>query len=76
MVAEDRVENLGEEGYLSLGKMLQGPVRDTVWAGGIADHNTPDGFLNLVMIRYVGFAGGGQEVRPQRHVNHLIKCRD
>jgi hypothetical protein len=30
MGAEIRVENLGEEGYCALGKMLHGPVRDTV----------------------------------------------
>jgi hypothetical protein len=28
---ENRMENLGQERYRSLGKMLQGPVRDTVW---------------------------------------------
>ena len=49
-VAEDRVENLGEEGYHSLRKMLQGPFRDTVWARSLADLNTPDGFLNLVRV--------------------------
>jgi len=28
---ENRVKNLDEEGYRSLGKMLQDPVRNTVW---------------------------------------------
>jgi len=50
MVAEDCVEDLGEEGYHSLGKMLQGPVQDTVWTRSLADLNTPDGFLNLVRV--------------------------
>jgi hypothetical protein len=50
MGAENRVENLGEEGYRSLGKRLQDPVRDTVWARSIADLETPDVFLNLVRV--------------------------
>jgi len=37
MVAEDRVTNLGEEGYRSLGKMLLDPIRDTVWARSLSD---------------------------------------
>ena len=47
MGEENRIENLGEEGNRSLGKMLQGPVRDTVWARSFADLETPDGFMNL-----------------------------
>jgi hypothetical protein len=50
MGAENRVENLGEEGYRSLGKMLQGPVRDTIWARSLADLETPDGSMNLVRV--------------------------
>jgi hypothetical protein len=47
---EHRVENLDEEGYRSLWKMLQGPVRDVIWARDLADLKTPDGFLNLVRV--------------------------
>jgi len=50
---ENCVEDLGQEGYRSLGKMLQGPVRDTVWARSLAEMETPDGFVNLV--RFVKF---------------------
>jgi len=32
----------------SLGKMLQGPVRDSVRARRLSDLETPDGFVNLV----------------------------
>ena len=35
MVAENRIEDLGQEGNRSLGKMLQGPVRDTVRSGDL-----------------------------------------
>ena len=37
MGVENRVEKLDEEGYRSLGKKLQGPVRDTVWARSLAE---------------------------------------
>jgi hypothetical protein len=50
MVAEKRVENLGEEGYRSLGKMLQGPVQDTVWDRSLADLENTDGFVRLVRV--------------------------
>jgi len=45
---ENRIENLDQEGFRSLGKMLQGPVRYTVWAQSLADLETLDGFINLV----------------------------
>ena len=48
MGAENRVEDMGEEGNLSLGKMLQCPVRDTVRARSLAELETPDGCVNLV----------------------------
>jgi len=48
MGAENRIEDLGKEGNRSLGKMLQGPVRDTVRARSLVDFETPDGYLNLV----------------------------
>jgi ppGpp synthetase/RelA/SpoT-type nucleotidyltranferase len=38
--AKSHVENPEEEGYRSLGKMLQGP----------ADLETTDGFMNLVRV--------------------------
>lgn len=59
MVSEDSIEDLRQEGNLSLGKMLQGPVRDTVRAQSFADPETPDGFLDLVRVGYLGFAGRG-----------------
>ena len=48
MGAENRVEDTGEEGNRSLGKMLQCPVRDTVRARSLADLETTDGCVNLV----------------------------
>ena len=56
--------------------MLQGPVRDTVWALSLADLKTPVSFLKLVRVAKLGFVGMGQELRPQRHINHLSDCRD
>jgi hypothetical protein len=50
MGAKDGVENLDEHGYRSLGKILGGPVRDTVWAQSVADIKAPDGLLNLVRV--------------------------
>jgi hypothetical protein len=50
MGAEGRVENLDKGGYRSLWKMLQGLVRDNIWARGLADLKTPDGFLNFVRV--------------------------
>jgi hypothetical protein len=50
MVEENRIEDLGQEGCRSLGKMLQGPVWYTVWARSHADLETPDGFMNLIRI--------------------------
>jgi len=47
---EDCVEVPDQEGYRSLGKMLQGSVRYTVWARSLADLETPDGFVNLVSV--------------------------
>jgi hypothetical protein len=45
---ENSVENLGEEGNRSLGKMIQGPVLDTVWTRVLAELETHDSFMNLV----------------------------
>jgi hypothetical protein len=43
MGAEDRVEDLNEEGYRSHGKMLQRSVRNTVRGRKRADLKAPDG---------------------------------
>jgi hypothetical protein len=50
MGVENRIENLGEEEYRSLGKMLQGLLRETDWTRSLAYLKTSDGFLNLVKI--------------------------
>jgi len=50
MGEENRIENLGQEGNRPLGKMLQGPVWDTVWARSLADLENTDGFVNLVRV--------------------------
>ena len=46
--AENRVEDTGEVGNRSLGKMLQCPVLDTVWARSLAELEISDGFAKLV----------------------------
>jgi hypothetical protein len=48
MGAENRVEDTGEEGNRSLGKVLQCSFRYNVRARSLADLETPDGFVNLV----------------------------
>ena len=48
MSSENRVEDTGEEGNRSLGKVLQRPIRYTVRARSLADLETPDGFVILV----------------------------
>jgi len=50
MGEENCVEDPDQEGYRSLGKMLQGSVWYTVWARSLADLETPDGFENLVRV--------------------------
>jgi hypothetical protein len=75
MGEENRIEDLGQEGYRLLGNMLQDPVRYTVWARSLAELETPDGFLNLVRVGKPVFAGRGQEVRSHRHVNNFNNCR-
>ena len=47
---ENRIEDLGQEGNCLLGKMLQGPVWDNVWAWSLVDLETPDGSVNLVRV--------------------------
>jgi hypothetical protein len=48
MPKEDRVQDLEQEEYRSLGKILHGSVRYTVWARSLADLEAPDGILNIV----------------------------
>jgi hypothetical protein len=50
MGEENCIEDPDQEGYRSLGKMLQGSVRYTVWARSLDDLETPNGFLNLVRV--------------------------
>jgi len=50
MGEENCVEDLDQEGYRSLGQMLQGSVWYTVWTRSLADLETPDGFVNLVRV--------------------------
>jgi len=47
-MGENSIEDLSKEGNRSLGKILQGPVWDTVRARSLADLEIPDGFVNLV----------------------------
>jgi hypothetical protein len=48
MGAKNRVQDMGEEGKRSFGKMLQCPVQYTVRSRSLADLETPDGFVNFV----------------------------
>jgi len=50
MGAENHIENPEEGGYRWLGKMLQNPVQNTVWAWSPAGLETTDGFVNLVRV--------------------------
>jgi len=47
MEAENRVENLDEEAYRSLGNILQGLVLDTVLFQSLTDIETPHCFVKL-----------------------------
>jgi hypothetical protein len=47
MNAENGVEDMSEDGNLSLGKMIQCPVRYTFRARSVADLDTPGSFVNL-----------------------------
>jgi len=62
MGEEERIENLGQEENRSLGKILQGPVQDTVRARSIAEFETPDGFVNLVSVCCVRWQGRGSKI--------------
>jgi len=48
MGEENCVDNLEQVGYRSLGKLLKGSVRYTVWARSLADLETPVGIVNIV----------------------------
>jgi len=50
MVAENRIENLGQEVYRSLLNMIYGPLRDTVRARSLADIVTHEGFPDIVKV--------------------------
>jgi len=49
-MGEDCVEDPDQEGYRSLGKMLQGSLRYTVWARSLADLETHYVFVNLIRV--------------------------
>jgi hypothetical protein len=76
MGEEDPVKNQDQKRYRSLWEMLQSPVRDTIRVRSLADPETPAGFLDLLRVCLLGFAGRRQEVGPQSHVNRLNNCRD
>jgi hypothetical protein len=48
--AENRIKIPNNEGYRSLEKMFQGPVRNTCRTRSLADVETRDSFLNLVRV--------------------------
>ena len=50
MGEEDRIDIQDQQVYRSLWEVLQGHVRNTVWAWSLADLETPDGFLNLLRV--------------------------
>jgi len=47
MGVKDHIEYLKKEGYRSLGKMLQGCLRNNVWVWRLGDIETLDDFVNL-----------------------------
>jgi len=54
MGVENRIEDFGQERNRSLGKMLQGPVPDTVQDRSFPDLKNPDGFANVFSDRITG----------------------
>jgi len=51
MGEEKCVEDVEQEGYRSLGKMLKGSIRINVWARSLTELETPDGFAIFVRVR-------------------------
>jgi len=58
MGEEHSIEDLNQEGYRSLVKMLQGSVRNTVGAWRLVDLENPVGFLDLVRVGKPGSLAG------------------
>ena len=50
VMGENCIEYPDQEGYRSLGKMLPGSVRYTVWARSLTDLETSNGFVYLVRV--------------------------
>jgi hypothetical protein len=50
MREEDGVENQNNKGHRSLWEMLEGPVRDIVWAEGLPELEIPDGLPDFLRI--------------------------
>jgi len=48
MGSENILENPNGERYRSMGKKIQGPVRNTILTRSPDDLQTPDGFVNLI----------------------------
>jgi hypothetical protein len=65
-----------QEGYRSLGKLLQDSFQYNVWARSFPYLETPDVFVNLVVICSLEFAGRCLKVQPQCYVNDFNNCRD
>jgi hypothetical protein len=76
MGAEVRVEDKDKKVDRTLRKMLQGPVRDTVRARGLAQFIAPDGFFNLFGAGQLRLAGRGLEIRLQCDVDQLNNGRN
>jgi len=58
MGAENRNEDVGQEGNRSLGKMLEGPVWDTLLARNFANLEAPDGSMKLAGLLNFGLLAG------------------
>jgi hypothetical protein len=50
MGVENHVKNPDEEEYRSLGKILSGPVWNSIWAPSSSNLETPDSFVNLIRV--------------------------
>ena len=76
VIGDENCVDLNQEGYRSLGKMLQGSVRYTFWARSLADLETADGFVNLDRFINVGSLAGisnkTEGLAPSRNSLHSI----